>query len=215
MRGGRSRRQDGPRLSRTRSKGTRGYASCSMRQRRRHLRAFSSDEPELGLRRTPRGIEVRGPGEVVSLPLSEPSGHHRFRGWCRRASSRTVQNPSCALPARRSSLCPGSAVRRRAPGLFPELAWRGGDGLLIGDGVHIPWKDGPDYDELDRRRRPMSREGWSCSLARRRARPSACDGTTFDRISSRSTRMGRIRRQHRAVGWDIDAVRGRARAPPP
>ena len=36
------------------------------------------------------------------------------------------------------------------PGILPpNFAWRGGDGLLAGGGVHLPWKDGTDYDELD------------------------------------------------------------------
>ena len=215
-RGGRSRRQDGPRLFGGRGRGRCAVARARAARQRRH-HELSSDEPRAQVCAAHRAASRCSPGEVVR-PLPEPPVTIGFEsGVVAPPAELFLKNPSCALPARRSRLPLVLAACAVAPGTCP-LSPRGGAATDFSwRRCGHPVEGRPDYDELTRQRRPTSREGWSCSLGfGRRARPSAYDGTTFDRISSRSTRMARIRRPtpERSRGTST-RYEGRARAPPP
>src|SRR3954452_8989097 len=112
---------------------------------------FRLTSPELLLRRTGRGVEVDGPGDVVFCPCPDPPVSVGF--------GHAIVGPPADLLLYQPRLRVGGITVfalpwfwLRAPtraGILPPLvAWRGGDGLLLGDGVHIPWKHGQGYDEL-------------------------------------------------------------------
>lgn len=179
---------------------------------------FRLMSPELALRRTPRGIEVQGPGEVVFCPCPNPPVTVGFEGGVvAPPADLFLKNPSLRVAGTSIFSLPWFWLRAPSrPGIVPpSLAWRGGDGLLIGDGVHIPWKDGSDYDELDLTASAYVKGGVEL-LARFRT-PRSTQRVRWDHLRSDLVSVDAHgsypQAESGAVAWDIDAVRG-ARARP-
>ncbi len=117
--------------------------------------------------------------------------------------------------------------------LPPDIAYRGQDGLFLGEGVHLPWKDGGARRALDLRggayvdggRVPEGRAGFATE-ARLRTEASSTR-IRFDRFpGSRAPTLpgavstnaddglvvdarGADNRDDRTVAWDADVLRGR------
>jgi hypothetical protein len=179
---------------------------------------FRLTSPQLSLRRTPRGIEVRGPGDVVFCPCPNPPLSIGFEGG--------VVGPPADLVLRNPELRIGGATLfgvpwfwLRAPSrpgvLPPSLAWRGGDGLLVGGGVHVPWKDGSEYDELDLTAGGYLKGG--VDLTARLRTPHSTNRVRWDHLHQDLFAVDAHGSQPQAdtgaIAWDIDAVRGpRARS---
>jgi hypothetical protein len=179
---------------------------------------FRLTSPELSLRRTARGIEVRGPGEVVFCPCPYPPLTIAFEGG--------LVGPPADLVLRNPELRIGGATFFRVPWFWlrapsrpgvlpPNLAWRGGDGLLVGGGVHIPWKDGAEYDELDLTAGGYLKGG--VDLTARLRTPRSTNRVRWDHLHQDLFGVDAHGSQPQgdtgAVAWDIDAVRGpRARS---
>jgi hypothetical protein len=102
------------------------------------------------------------------------------------------------------------------PGVLPpNVAYRGADGLLIGDGVHIPWKNGDDYDQLDITVSGYVKGGFE--LVTRFWTPRSTNRVRWDRLGSDhlaiNAQGSSPQGQGGVVAWDVDAVRGaRARS---
>jgi len=179
---------------------------------------FRLTSPKLSLRRTTRGIEVTGPGEVVFCPCPDPPVSVGFQGG--------LVGPPADLVLRQPQLRVGGVTIfglpwfwLRAPSrpgvLPPNVAWRGGDGLLLGDGVHIPWKDGNDFDELDLNASGYIKGG--VELTARLRTPRSTSRVRWDHLRSDLLAVDAHgaypQGETGAVAWDVDAVRGaRARA---
>jgi hypothetical protein len=108
---------------------------------------FRLTSPELSLQRSPKGIEVSGPGEVVFCTCPDPPVSLGFEsGLVAPPADLILRNPSLRVGSVTIMRLPWFWLRApsRAGVLPPTVAWRGGDGLLVGEGVHIPWRYGRD-----------------------------------------------------------------------
>jgi hypothetical protein len=179
---------------------------------------FRLTSPELSLRRTGRGIEVRGPGEVVFCPCPDPPLTIAFEGGVVGPPADLVlQHPQLRVGGTTMFGLPWFWLRAPSrPGILPpNIAWRGGDGLLAGGGVHLPWKDGAEYDELDLTAAGYLKGG--VELTARLRTPRSTNRVRWDHLhqdlfavdahgSYPQTDTG-------MMAWDLDAVRGpRARS---
>jgi hypothetical protein len=179
---------------------------------------FRLTSPSLSLRRSGRGVEVQGPGEVVFCPCPNPPVSIGFEGG--------VVAPPADLILRRPSLrvagwtifaLPWFWMRAPSrPGVLPpNVAYRGADGLLIGDGVHIPWKNGDDFDQLDITASGYVKGGFE--LVTRFWTPRSTNRVRWDRLGTDhlaiNAQGSSPQGEGGVVAWDVDAVRGaRARS---
>jgi hypothetical protein len=179
---------------------------------------FRLTSPELALQRTPRGIVVRGPGEVVFCPCPDPPVTIGFEGGVvAPPADLFLKSPSLRLGGTSIFALPWFWLRAPSrPGIVPpNIAWRGADGLLVGEGVHIPWKDGDSYDELD-----LTASGYvkgGVELLARFRTPHSTERLRWDHLGSDlfavDAHGSYPEPQSGAVAWDVDAVRGpRARS---
>lgn len=179
---------------------------------------FRLTSPSLSLRPSGRGVEVQGPGEVVFCPCPNPPVSIGFQGG-------TVAPPADLILDRPSLRIAGWTIFAlpwfwmRAPTrpgvLPPSVAYRGSDGLLIGEGVHLPWKDGDDYDQLDITASGYVKGGFE--LVTRFWTPRSTNRVRWDRLEGDHLAINAHgsypQGEASAVAWDIDAVRGsRARS---
>lgn len=115
---------------------------------------FHLTSEHLQLRRVPIGVELDGRGEVAFCPCLGTPLAVRFR-------DATVAPPHDLILHDPVLVVFGVPVAwapvfwLRSPGrvgvLPPEIAWRGGDGLFVGEGVHIPWVAGDRVRGIDLR----------------------------------------------------------------
>jgi hypothetical protein len=173
---------------------------------------FRLTSPDLVLRRTPRGIEVNGPGEVVFCPCADPPVAVGF--------SQALVAPPADLLLRQPRLRVGGVTVfalpwfwMRAPvraGILPPVvAWRGGDGLLLGEGIHVPWKHGDGYDELDLTGAGYLQGGFEISARLRTS--SSTNRFRWDHLRGDLFALdahGASEQGGGAVAWDVDAIRG-------
>ena len=179
---------------------------------------FRLTSPALSLRRSGRGIEVQGPGEVVFCPCPNPPVSIGFEGGVvAPPADLMLQRPSLRVAGWTIFALPWFWMRAptRAGVLPPNVAYRGADGLLIGDGVHLPWKDGDDYDQLDLTASVYVKGGFE--LVTRFWTPRSTNRIRWDRLGgdhlSINAHGSYPQAETGAVAWDIDAVRGaRARS---
>lgn len=179
---------------------------------------FRLTSDELSLRQTPHGIEVAGHGELVFCSCASPPVAIGFDG--------AIVAPPADLVIRRPRLEIGGVTvfalpwfwlrGPSKPGLLaPIVAWRGADGLLLGDGVHVPWKHGDDFDALDLTGAGYLRGGFELTGTLRTERSTTrarWDRRNGDLVAIDA--LGSVRNgDGGAVAWDADAIRGaRARS---
>jgi hypothetical protein len=180
---------------------------------------FRLTSPELSLHRSPRGIEVTGPGEVVFCPCPDPPVSVGFESG--------LVAPPADLVLRRPSLRVGSVTILRLPWFWlrapsragilpPTVAWRGGDGLLVGEGVHIPWRHGRDGEgDLDVSAAAYVKGGFE--IVTRLKTERSTEKVRWDHLGQDLLAVdanGSLAQPHDgSVAWNVDAVRGpRARA---
>jgi hypothetical protein len=128
---------------------------------------FTGDSLEL--RRVPIGVELRGHGAVGLCPcLGTPLAVRFSQATVAPPHDVFLQNPVLEVFGVPIAWLP--IFWLRSPGrvglLPPEVAWRGGDGLFAGGGVHLPWVQGDMQRGLDsrfgRRRRRRVCAGTGC-----------------------------------------------------
>jgi hypothetical protein len=179
---------------------------------------FRLTSPALSLRRSGRGVEVKGPGEVVFCPCPNPPVSIGFEGGVvAPPADLMLQHPSLRVAGWTIFALPWFWMRAPSrPGVLPpNVAYRGADGLLIGDGVHLPWKDGDDYDQLDITASGYVRGGFE--LVTRLWTPRSTNRIRWDRLNGDHLAINAHgsypQAETGAIAWDIDAVRGaRARS---
>jgi hypothetical protein len=106
------------------------------------------------LRRVPIGVALVGKGTVAFCPcLGTPLAIHFEGATLAPPHDLVLHNPVLELYGVPIAWAP--AIWLRSPGraglLAPDLAWRGADGLFIGEGVHLPWRSGDLTRGLDLR----------------------------------------------------------------
>ena len=174
---------------------------------------FRLTSPELSLRRTGRGVEVRGPGDVVFCPCPNPPLTIAFEGGVVGPPADLVlQHPQLRVGGVTMLALPWFWLRAPSrPGILPpNFAWRGGDGLLAGGGVHLPWKDGTDYDELDVTAAGYLKGG--VELTARLRTPRSTSRVRWDHLHqdlfSVDAHGSYPQAETGMMAWDLDAVRG-------
>lgn len=190
---------------------------------------FHLTSHELRLSRSSRGIVVRGEGRIAFCPcLAQPLAV-AFRGA-------TIAPPGDLLVDRPTVEVFHVPVLwlpffwLRSPGkvglLAPDIAYRGQDGLFLGEGVHVPWKPGDTESGLDVRAGAYVKGGLATEatlktpdtvttfrwdhLANGAGAPSApagvdsADGVAVDARGGLTSKAGGTP----TLAWDVDALRG-------
>jgi hypothetical protein len=179
---------------------------------------FRLTSPSLSLRRSGRGVEVQGPGEVVFCPCPNPPVSIGFEGGVVAPPADLIlYRPSLRVAGWTIFALPWFWMRAPSrPGILPpNVAYRGADGLLVGDGVHLPWKDGDDYDQLDVTASGYLKGGFE--LVTRFWTPRSTNRIRWDHMNGDHLAINAQgsypQGKTGAVAWDIDAIRGaRARS---
>jgi hypothetical protein len=100
---------------------------------------------ELTLRRVPMGVELEGPGTVAFCPCLGTPLAVRFRtATIAPPHDLILRDPVLEVFGVPIAWAPSFWLRSpgRAGLLAPDVSWRGADGLFLGGGVHLPWRDG-------------------------------------------------------------------------
>jgi hypothetical protein len=180
---------------------------------------FRLTSPELSLYRTARGVEVVGPGEVVFCPCPEPPVSLGFdSGLVAPPADLVLRNPSLRIGSITVMRLPWFWLRApsRAGVLPPTIAWRGGDGLLVGEGVHLPWRYGKDgAGDLDVTAAGYVKGGFEVAARLRTERST--EKVRWDHLHRDLVAVDAngslVQSGDGSVAWNVDAVRGpRARA---
>jgi len=187
---------------------------------------FRLTSPELTLARTARGIGIHGWGELVFCPCPDPPVSIGFSGAVvGPPADLIVDRPELRVAGATLLVLPWFWLRAPSrPGLLPPtVAWRGADGLLLGAGVHLPWRgpslDGePTANSLDLTGAGYFEGGFELTGRLRTARST--NWVRWDRLHGDLVAVDAHGSQPAegtgAVAWDIDAVRGaRARSAAP
>jgi hypothetical protein len=180
-------------------------------------RPFYLTSDSLKLRRVGIGVELEGQGEASFCLCVDPPMSVRFRGA-------TVAPPhdlvlyGPVLEVFGVPVAWAPAVWLRSPARFgllpPELAWRGADGLLIGGGLHVPWRDGDAARGIDLRAGGYTEGGIRAAVDMRSAISETSvtwdhlhgdDGIVLDLRGSTATTSGT---RPDSTAWEIDALRG-------
>ena len=115
---------------------------------------FHLTSEALRLRRVPIGVELDGQGQVAFCPCLGTPLAVRFRdATVAPPHDLVLRDPVLEVFGVPVAWAP--VFWLRSPGrvgvLPPEIAWRGADGLFVGEGVHIPWAPGDRVRGLDLR----------------------------------------------------------------
>ena len=108
----------------------------------------------LELRRVPIGVELRGSGRVSFCHCLGSPVAVRFTGaTVAPPHDAILRNPVLEIFGVPVAWLPLFWLRSsgRVGVLAPEVAWRGRDGLFLGEGIHVPWAPGDREHGLDLR----------------------------------------------------------------
>jgi hypothetical protein len=188
---------------------------------------FHLTSKELRVSRSKRGVVVRGEGRFAFCPcLAQPLAV-AFRGatiappgdlFVDRPTLEVFHVPVLWLPF----------FWLRSPGklglLAPDIAYRGQDGLFLGEGVHVPWKAGDTQSGLDLRAGAYVKGGFATESALKTpdsvttlrwdhlangtgnlVGQDAADGLAID---ARGAMPGKPGSPTPGLAWDVDALRG-------
>ncbi len=169
----------------------------------------------LKLYRSWRGLEMEGDARLSFCPCSGPPLTLAFAGGAvAPPGDLFLKGPKLLLFNVPVLWLPYFWLR--APTRFgvlpPEIAYRGPDGVYLGDGVHFPVGSAPK-SALDLRAGAYLRGGFAATADLRTTRTFGVvrydrlvgdDGLTLDARGTTALAPGSVR-----VGWDVDAMRGR------
>lgn len=188
-----------------------------------HLRS-----QHLTISRTRWGIEVEGEGTLAFCPcLGTPLTVQFDEAIIAPPGDLILRAPKLRIYGVPVLVLPWFWLRSDdKPGVLPpDIAYRGRDGLFLGGGVHLPWRDGGDRRSLDVRGGVYLSGGFAAG-ARLRS-PSSSTSVRYERVTgSRAPRLfageggssddalfvearGARDGGGGAVAWDADMIRGR------
>jgi hypothetical protein len=178
---------------------------------------FHLTSDALRLRRVPIGVELEGDGKVAFCPCLGTPLAVRFQGaTVAPPHDLIVRQP--VLEVFGVPLAWAPLFWLRSPGrlglLPPEVAWRGQDGLFVGEGIHVPWVEGDVHRGLDLRAGGYLQGGVDVRAALRTtetlttARWDWLRGSGgVDLVAWGATAVRPLPRDD-SVAWDVDALRG-------
>jgi hypothetical protein len=163
----------------------------------------------LELRRVPIGAELRGDGTLAFCPCLGTPLSVRFTGaTVAPPHDLVLRNPVLEVFGVPVAWAPVFWLRDagRFGILPPDVAWRGADGLFIGEGVHVPWTHGDTVRGLDLRAGGYLDGGVATDVALRTA-------TTRTRVRWDDLRgddgVGVVATGTAGdTAWSVDALRG-------
>jgi len=169
---------------------------------------FHLTSDRLQLRRVPIGVTLEGQGKLAFCPcLGEPLAV-RFDGATVAPPHDVIlRDPVLEVFGVPVAWAPAFWLRSagRVGVLPPDVAWRGGDGLFLGEGVHVPWVNGDTQRGLDLRAGAYVSGGAAVDADLRTAtsdthvkwdRLHTDDGVGLDAHGATSV-----------AAWDVDALR--------
>ncbi|MEO8799216.1 MAG: hypothetical protein ABI551_15105, partial [Polyangiaceae bacterium] len=178
---------------------------------------FHLSSDALTLRTTPRGIDVDGHGKLAFCPcLGTPLTLGFGGAIVAPPGDLILKSPTLQVYGVPIAWLPYFWLRSPARvGLLPpDIAYRGKDGLFLGEGVHLPWKLGDGQNGLDLRAGAYT-TGGSAFAGELRTPASVTtiawdhkegDGVGIDaRGAIEETSQGKA---FSAVTWNVDALRG-------
>jgi hypothetical protein len=181
-------------------------------------RPFYLTSDTLKLRRVGLGVEVEGEGRAAFCPCVDPPIAVRFRrATVAPPHDLVLYDPVLEILGVPIGWAP--AIWLRDSGRFgllpPEVAWRGGDGLLVGGGVHIPWREGDIGRGIDLRAGGYTGGGVRVGVDMRSAisetivtwdRWRGDDGVALALLGS--TAITDAGKRLDSTAWEVDALRG-------
>jgi hypothetical protein len=180
-------------------------------------RPFYLTSNELKLRRAGIGVEVEGTGRAAFCPCADPPIAVRFRGaTVAPPHDLVLHDPVLEVFGVPLAWAPVAWLRSpaRAGLLPPEVAWRGGDGLFVGSGVHVPWRAGDVARGIDLRAGWYVDGGARVGIDMRSAisetqitwdRWRGDDGVALALMGSTAITDGT---RSDSTAWEVDALRG-------
>jgi len=186
---------------------------------------FHLTSDELRLTRTGRGVVVEGRGRIAFCPcLAQPLAVAFDGATIAPPGDLFVDRPTLQVFHVPVLWMPFFWLR--SPGrvglLAPEIAYRGQDGMFLGEGVHLPWRPGDTQSGLDLRagaylKGGVATEGtlktpdtvttlrWDHLQQGALSGPDAADGFAADSRGALGPGAGLTRP---SLAWDVDALRG-------
>jgi len=170
---------------------------------------FHLTSEALRLRRVPIGAELEGSGALAFCPCLGTPLAVRFTGaTVAPPHDLILRNPVLEVFGVPVAWAPVLWLRDtgRFGVLPPDVEWRGGDGLFVGEGVHVPWRNGDTVRGLDLRAGAYLDGGVATEVTMRTA-------TTETRFRWDELRgdggvgLGATGATH-DVAWSLDALRG-------
>ncbi len=171
----------------------------------------------LRLRRVPIGIELDGEGAVGFCPCLGTPLAVRFRGaTVAPPHDLVLRDPVLEVFGVPIAWAP--TIWLRSPGrvglLPPDVAWRGADGLFVGGGVHMPWRNGDIARGIDLRAGAYIDGGVAVQAAIRTSVSEA--QVSWDQwhrdagVALALHGATAIASEYRpgSVAWEVDALRG-------
>jgi hypothetical protein len=176
---------------------------------------FTSDALEL--KRVPIGVELRGRGRLAFCHCLGSPIAVSFSGATVAPPHDTIlRNPVLEIFGLPVAWLPLFWLRStgRVGVLPPDVAWRGRDGLFLGDGVHVPWTQGDRDHGIDVRAGGYVDGGVVVDTALRTPtsathlrwdRLRGADGVTVDAFGASAVDANA---PAESVAWDVHALRG-------
>jgi hypothetical protein len=180
---------------------------------------FHLSSDELRAWRTSRGVVVKGEGRLAFCPcLGEPLAVAFDGATVAPPGDLVLEDPR--LEVFRVPVFWLPVFWLRSPGrlglLPPDLAYRGEDGLFLGDGVHLPWRPGDPKNGLDVRAGAYLKGGVAADALLRTEQSTThvrwdhlrADGVSVDARGAFAADPRDARPEATALAWDADVVRG-------
>lgn len=171
---------------------------------------FHLTSERLQLQRVPIGVKLEGQGRLAFCPcLGEPLAV-RFDGATVAPPHDVIlRDPVLEVFGVPVAWAPAFWLRStgRLGVLPPDVAWRGGDGLFLGEGVHVPWVNGDTQRGLDLRAGAYVEGGVAVDGQMRTA--TSDSHVKWDRLHTDDGVGLTTRGVTNVVTWDVDALRRR------
>ncbi len=188
---------------------------------------FHLTADELRLSRSSRGVVVEGKGRIAFCPcLAQPLAVAFHGATIAPPGDLFVDQPTLDVFHLPVLWLPFFWLR--SPGriglLAPDIAYRGQDGMFLGEGVHLPWRPGDTQSGIDLRAGAYLKGGLATEAtlktpdtvttfrwdhledpATATAGPDPADGFTADSRGALGPGAGLTRP---SLAWDVDAIRG-------
>jgi hypothetical protein len=171
---------------------------------------------ELRLSRSMRGVVVKGEGRIAFCPcLGQPLAVVFQGATVAPPGDLLLDRPRLELFRLPVFWLPFFWLRSRGKiGLLPpDVAYRGADGVFLGEGVHLPWRSGDTESGLDLRAGAYLKGGVATEVAIRT--PDSVTTVRWDHlqtdgfgVDARGALVDPTSPAKASVAWDADVLRG-------